>query len=106
MLQQQIKQSPRCVEYYQQLAEQYAMQGKVAEAIATYQMALQLQPKSTSIAMALSALLDAQDPEAEALAKRMQYRVITRQDIHQPTALADAQTVASVIGSIKQMRMP
>ena len=58
-----IDQSPRDVELYKALAEQLIVQGKLEDAISTYQMALQIEPTEASIALSLSELLSSRDPQ-------------------------------------------
>ncbi len=71
VLQQLLKKSPRHIEHYQALAEQLLVQGKTDEAIATYQMALQIQPGHSDLALTLSKLLADRDPQqAHALLDR------------------------------------
>ena len=94
VLQQLIEQSPRCVDYYQSLAEQYFAEEKRTEAIATYHIALQIQPDNSEIAIALSELIASQEPaRAQALVSRTLTKVLTPQAVHSPEMLADKQTV-------------
>jgi tetratricopeptide (TPR) repeat protein len=73
--QQGLSQQPRNLDLYEALGEQQVIAGKVEEAIATLQMALQIEPGQSGIALKLSHLLADQDPhQAQQLRQRAQQR--------------------------------
>ncbi len=93
-----IQRSPRNVDHYQSLAEQYLLQEKTAEALATYQIALQIQPDHEAIAIALSNLIYDYDPcQAQALISRTASKVTAQQDVQTPEILANKQTVTLLL---------
>ncbi len=66
-LEQLIRENPRDVALYQELAEERIRRGKFEEAIASYQMALQIQPGDRASALMLAQLLAPRDStQAEA----------------------------------------
>lgn len=90
VLQQLLKKSPRDVELYQAIAEQLLGQGKTGEAIATYQMALQIQPGHADLAMTLSKLLADRDPQqAHALLDRALSNTAVA-NVRSPETLSDS----------------
>ncbi|MGD1865613.1 MAG: tetratricopeptide repeat protein [Phormidesmis sp.] len=98
VLQQLIERSPRRVDYYQSLAEQYFAEEKITEAIATYHMALQIQPDNSAIAIALADLIAEQAPaRAIALRNRTVSKVLTQQDVHSPELLAEPKIVTLLL---------
>ena len=71
VLHQLLQQNPRNVAYYKEFAEQQMAQGKTDEAISAYQMALQIQPGDSALALKLSTMLSQKDPQlAHALLDR------------------------------------
>ncbi len=63
VLHQLLQQDPRNVDYYKEFAEQQIAQGKTDEAISAYQMALQIQPSDSALALKLSTMLSQKDPQ-------------------------------------------
>ncbi|PZO13577.1 MAG: hypothetical protein DCF25_15890 [Leptolyngbya foveolarum] len=99
-LRQLITTDPRNTEYYQELAEQMAAQGDENGAISTYQMALQIRPDASQIALALSKLIAQKDPaEAHALIDRALSHTVTNQDIQSPSDLQEIETAAALLSA-------
>ena len=100
VLRQLIATDPRNTEYYQELAEQLAAQSDEDGAIATYQMALQIRPDASQIALALSKLIAQKDPDqAHALIDRALSHTITNRDIQSPSDLQAIETVAALLSA-------
>ena len=100
VLQQLIEQAPRNIDYYRELAELQAAQRKKDEAIATYQMALQIRPDEATIALALSKLIAKQDPQkAHALIDRALSHTVTNQDIQSYSDLQTLETTAALLSA-------
>ena len=98
VLQQLLQQFPRKIEYYQALAEQYIAQGKKSDAIATYQLALQIQPNSPVLAAALAHMLQVSDPtQSRFLLDRTLTKIVTAGDIRSVNELANPQTVFALL---------
>ena len=99
-LRQLIAEEPRNIEYYQEIAQLNVAQGDTDSAIATYQMALQIRPDESTIALALSKLIAKQDPaKAHALIDRALSHTITNRDIHSPDDLQNIETVAALLSA-------
>lgn len=96
VLQALLKDAPRCVAYYQEIAQLLAFQGKSDEAIAMYQMALQIQPDAAEISAALAEMISGRDPQ-EALALRKRALMGSMVDVRSPAALKETQTVAALL---------
>lgn len=93
-----ITEEPRRVQHYRALAEVLLSEGKIGEAIATYQMALQIRPDDSSVALALSKVLSTQDPEqVHLMLDRSSARVVTYRDIHSLDSLRDVHIVSSLL---------
>ena len=88
--------SPRRIDYYKELAEQLLAQEKTDEAIAAYQMALQIEPNNTELALILAEMLSRLDP-AEALALRNRALLSGDVDVRSPEALKHPQLVAALL---------
>jgi tetratricopeptide (TPR) repeat protein len=98
VLQQLRQRSPHDIKYYIELAEQLAIQGKTDEAIATYQMALQIQPNDSNIALALSKMLTYKDPQqAHALLDRALSKTVVNSAVDSPNELSNPQRVAALL---------
>ncbi|MEL7333006.1 MAG: tetratricopeptide repeat protein, partial [Cyanobacteria bacterium J06560_2] len=98
VLQQQLKNMPREVELYQELAVQLVAQEKIADAISTYQMALQIRPDNHQVALALSQLLSESDPtQASILLDRGMSTIVTSSDVGTVEDLSDITVVADLL---------
>lgn len=98
VLRQVLKLAPRDVTLYKSLATQLAAQDKIEEAIAAYQMALQVQPDDANLAIALSQMLSDIDPyQAHALLDRALSVLVTPKDVHTLNDLSDPQMVAALL---------
>lgn len=95
--QQLISKQPRNLELYCALGEQQILAGKGDEAIATYQMALLIEPQSSEIALTLSQLIMKQDP-VKAQVLRLQASSPTQlPGISTPADLYDLEKVRNLL---------
>lgn len=93
-----LKREPQNVELYKALAEQLINQAKREEAISAYQMALQICPEDSSIALALSELLaDLEPQEARFFLEKASSQTVTRHNIQSPKDLGDTQLVTDLL---------
>ncbi|MGC1305932.1 MAG: tetratricopeptide repeat protein [Phormidesmis sp.] len=98
VLRQLLVEEPRNIAYYQELAEQLVSQADLDEAIATYQMALQIRPDESAMALALAKLIAQQDPQrAHALIDRALSNTVTNRDIQSPEELGAHETAAALL---------
>ena len=100
VLRQLITTDARNIEHYQEMAERMVAQGDEDGAIATYQMALQIRPDASEIALALSKLIAQKDPaKAHALIDRALSHTVTNRDIQSPSDLQEIETVAALLSA-------
>lgn len=98
VLQALLKQEPRNIEHYKAIAEQFIAQDKTVEAISAYQLALQIRPDDSGVAVALSNLLKTVDPEqSDSLWSQALADVLTDKDIRDPQDLKNPQTVFALL---------
>ena len=100
VLRQLIVTEPKNIQHYREIAELMVVQGDTDEAIATYQMALQIRPDEATIALALSKLIAQQDPDkAHALIDRALSHTVTNRDIQSPEDLQKIETAAALLST-------
>ena len=93
-----LKSTPQNIELYEELAQQLLAQEKREEAIATYQMALQIRPEASSVALALSGMLADLDPqEAQVFVEQASSQTVTSRDINSPEDLSNFQLVTALL---------